>query len=85
MPMDATADGSRSVQFEEESHARDEEESDDENEYKEKAELGYVKTTAKLLDEVGELSLQVDLMGVSSPVEPNLAAELGEYADYDVQ
>ncbi|POM68954.1 Hypothetical protein PHPALM_14817 [Phytophthora palmivora] len=88
MTMDATADGFRSVQFTEKdapSHARDEEESDDENEYEEKAELGYVKTTAKLLDEVGELSLLVDLMGVSIPVEPNLAAELGEYADYDVQ
>ncbi|POM79559.1 Hypothetical protein PHPALM_2742 [Phytophthora palmivora] len=74
--MDATADGSRSVQFEEEDakgHASDEEK--DGEDYEEKAELGYVKTTAELLGEVGELSLQVGRMGVPRPVERNLAAE----------
>ncbi|POM76549.1 Hypothetical protein PHPALM_6201 [Phytophthora palmivora] len=70
MTMDATADGSRSVQFEEEDaqgYASDEEKEDEE--YEEKAELRYVKTTAELLSEVGELSLQVDRMGVLRPVE----------------
>ncbi|POM74999.1 Hypothetical protein PHPALM_7951 [Phytophthora palmivora] len=88
MTMDATADGSRSVQFEEEDaqgHASDEKK--DEEDYEEKAELGYVKTTAELLGfgEVGELSLQVGRMGVPRPVERNLAAEFGEDADDEDQ
>ncbi|POM70467.1 LOW QUALITY PROTEIN: Hypothetical protein PHPALM_13086 [Phytophthora palmivora] len=84
--MDATADGSRSVQFEEEDaqgHASDEKKDDED--YEEKAELGYVKTTAELLGEVGELSLQVGRMGVPRPVERNLAAEFGEDADDEDQ
>ncbi|POM76595.1 Hypothetical protein PHPALM_6149 [Phytophthora palmivora] len=86
MTMDATADGSRSVQFEEEDtqgHASDEEKEDED--YEEKAELGYVKTTAELLGEVGELSLQVGRMGVPRPVERNLAAEFSEDADDEDQ
>ncbi|POM59440.1 hypothetical protein PHPALM_31836 [Phytophthora palmivora] len=86
MTMDATADGSRSVQFEEkdaQGHASDEEKEDEE--YEEKSELGCVKTTTELLREVGELSLQVGLMGVPRPVERNLAAELGDGADEDDQ
>ncbi|POM75786.1 Hypothetical protein PHPALM_7061 [Phytophthora palmivora] len=66
--MDATANGSRSVQFEEEDaqgHASDGEKEDED--YEEKAELGYVKTTAELLGEVRELSLQVGRMGVPRP------------------
>ncbi|POM58915.1 Hypothetical protein PHPALM_36381 [Phytophthora palmivora] len=81
MTMDATADGSRSVQFEEEGaqgHASDEEKDD----YEEKAELVYVKTTS---GEVGELSLQVGRMGVPRPVERNLAAKFGEDADDEDQ
>ncbi|POM78054.1 Hypothetical protein PHPALM_4464 [Phytophthora palmivora] len=86
MTMDATAGGSRSVQFDEEDaqgHASDEEKEDEEDE--EKAELSYVKTTAELLGEAGELSLQVGRMGVPRPVERNLAAELGEDADDEDQ
>ncbi|POM64569.1 Hypothetical protein PHPALM_19889 [Phytophthora palmivora] len=72
MTMGATADGSRSVQFEVEDaqgHASDEEKEDED--YEEKAELGYVKATAELLGKVGELSFQVDRMcrskGTSAP------------------
>ncbi|POM71295.1 Hypothetical protein PHPALM_12154 [Phytophthora palmivora] len=86
MTMDATADGYRSVQFEEEAaqgHANDEEKDDED--YEEKAELGYVKTTDELLGEVGELSLQVGRMGVPRPVERNRAAEFGEDADDEDQ
>ncbi|POM75790.1 Hypothetical protein PHPALM_7059 [Phytophthora palmivora] len=86
MTMDATADGSRSVQFVEvdaQGHVSDEEKEDED--YEEKAELGYVKTTAELLGEVGDLSLQVGRMGVPRPVERNLAAELDEDADDEDQ
>ncbi|POM74241.1 Hypothetical protein PHPALM_8837 [Phytophthora palmivora] len=83
----ATAKGPpHTVQFEEEDaqrHASDEKKDDED--YEEKTELGYVKTTTELLGKVGELSLQVGRMGVPRPVERNLAAEFGEDADDDDQ
>ncbi|GMF93645.1 unnamed protein product [Phytophthora fragariaefolia] len=58
---------------------------DDKGEDEEKkAEFGDVKTTAELLGEVEELSLQVSQMGRPLPVGRNLAAELEDDADdYD--
>ncbi|GMF45678.1 unnamed protein product [Phytophthora fragariaefolia] len=57
--MDATADKARSIQFDDEALRGHRSEEDEE----EKPEFGDVKTTADLLGEVEELSLQVSQMG----------------------
>ncbi|KAE9274476.1 hypothetical protein PF008_g29582 [Phytophthora fragariae] len=56
--------------------------SDEEYEEKEEAD-DDVKSTAELLSEVDELSLQVSRMGIPRPVERNLVAELNASADED--
>ncbi|GMF38679.1 unnamed protein product [Phytophthora fragariaefolia] len=82
--MDATADKARSIQFDDEALRGHGSEEDDEGEdEEEKAEFGDVKTTAELLGEVEELSLQVNQMGRPLPVGRNLAAELEDDADDD--
>ncbi|GMF82102.1 unnamed protein product [Phytophthora fragariaefolia] len=75
--MDATADKARSIQFDDEA-TRGHGDGEDEEE---KAEFGDVKTTAELLGEVEELSLQVSQMGRPLPVGRDLAAELEDDAD----
>ncbi|GMF61128.1 unnamed protein product [Phytophthora fragariaefolia] len=80
--MDATADKARSIQFDDEATRGHGDGEDDESEdEEEKTEFGDVKTTAELLGEVEELSLQV--MGRPLPVGRNLAAELEDDADDD--
>ncbi|GMG18040.1 unnamed protein product [Phytophthora fragariaefolia] len=82
--MDATADKACSIQFDDEALRGHGSEEDDEGEdEEEKAEFGDVKTTAELLGEVEELSLQVSQMGRPLPVGRNLAAELKDDADDD--
>ncbi|GMF46143.1 unnamed protein product [Phytophthora fragariaefolia] len=82
--LDAMVDKARSIQFDDEvirGHG-DGEDDEGENE-EEKAEFGDVKTTAELLGEVEELSLQVSQMGRPLPVGRNLAAEVEADADDD--
>ncbi|KAG6615811.1 uncharacterized protein IUM83_12050 [Phytophthora cinnamomi] len=81
MIMDATAEVTRSVSFDDE-EARGHG-SDDEEELEMKAEYDAVKSTTELLDEVEELSLQVGRVGNPRPVQRNLTAELGDDADDD--
>ncbi|KAG6612721.1 uncharacterized protein IUM83_03134 [Phytophthora cinnamomi] len=79
-PLDApmTMDAARTVPSEDDD-ARGQE---DEDEYEEKGEVDeYVKSTAELLSEVEELSLQMSRMGNPRPVEHSLAAELNASAD----
>ncbi|KAI9980674.1 hypothetical protein PInf_009990 [Phytophthora infestans] len=75
----------RTVHFDENSQDQESENRDaSEREYEEKAEtaeLGETKTTAELLSEVEELTLQVGRMGAPRPVERSLSAELDEGAD----
>ncbi|GMF62210.1 unnamed protein product [Phytophthora fragariaefolia] len=79
---DATVDKARSIQFDDEALRGHGSEEDDEGEdEEEKAEFGDVKTTAELLGEVEELSLQVSQMGRPLPVGRYLAAELEDDAD----
>ncbi|GMF40667.1 unnamed protein product [Phytophthora fragariaefolia] len=82
--MDATADKARSIQFDDDAlrdHGSEEDDEGDDEE--EKADVGGVKTTAELLGEVEELSLQVSQMGRPFPVGRDLAAELEDDADDD--
>ncbi|GMF28069.1 unnamed protein product [Phytophthora fragariaefolia] len=84
LAADTTAVLTRSVQFEDDDargQGYDEEDEDDED--KEEVDLEYVKSTADLLGEVEELSLQVSRMGNPRPVERNLVAELDASADDD--
>ncbi|GMF59130.1 unnamed protein product [Phytophthora fragariaefolia] len=82
--MDATADKARSIQFDDEALRGHGSEEDDEGEdEEEKAEFGDVKTSAELLGEGEELSLQVSQMGRPLPVGRDLAAELEDDADDD--
>ncbi|GMF60179.1 unnamed protein product [Phytophthora fragariaefolia] len=82
--IDATADKARSIQFDDEATQGHGDGEDDEGEdEEEKAEFGDVKTTAEILGEVEELSLQVSQMGRPLPVGRNLAAELEDDADDD--
>ncbi|KAI9994780.1 hypothetical protein PInf_011611 [Phytophthora infestans] len=80
-----TMEVGRTVQFDEDGQDQESENGDaSEGEYAEKAEtaeLGETKTTAELLGEVEELTLQVGRMGAPRPVERNLSAELDEGAD----
>ncbi|GMF62477.1 unnamed protein product [Phytophthora fragariaefolia] len=82
LATDTTGDVARSVQFEDDDargQGYDEEDEDDEE--KEEVDVKYVKSTAELLGEVEELSLQVSRMGNPRPVERNLVAELDASAD----
>ncbi|GMG17538.1 unnamed protein product [Phytophthora fragariaefolia] len=82
--MDATADKARSIPFDDEALRDHGSQEDDEGEDgEEKDEFGDVKTTAELLGEVEELSLQVSQMGRPLPVGRNLATELDDDADDD--
>ncbi|GMF54510.1 unnamed protein product [Phytophthora fragariaefolia] len=82
--MNATADKSRSVQFDDDTTRGHRSDEDDEGEdEEEKDEFGDVKTTAELLGDVEELSPQVSQMGRPLPVWRNLAAELEDDADDD--
>ncbi|GMF36212.1 unnamed protein product [Phytophthora fragariaefolia] len=84
LAADTTVDVARSVQFEDDDargQGYDEEDEDDEE--KEEVDVEYVKSTAELLGEVEELSLQVSRMGNPRPVERNLVAELDASADGD--
>ncbi|KAE8959400.1 hypothetical protein PF011_g30445 [Phytophthora fragariae] len=74
------ANTARSVQFDDDD-ARGQG-SDEEYEEKEEAD-DDVKSTAELLSEVDELSLQVSRMGIPRPVERNLVADLNASADED--
>ncbi|GMF64148.1 unnamed protein product [Phytophthora fragariaefolia] len=66
--MNATADKARSIQFDDEATRSHGDGEDGEGEDKEeKAEFGDVKTTAELLGEVEELSLQVSQIGRPLP------------------
>ncbi|GMF52379.1 unnamed protein product [Phytophthora fragariaefolia] len=79
-----TADAARSVQFDDDAargQGYDGEDEDDEE--KEEVDVEYVRSTAELLGEVEELSLQVSRMGNPRPVERNLVAELDANADDD--
>ncbi|GMF47220.1 unnamed protein product [Phytophthora fragariaefolia] len=58
-------------------------EEDEDNEEKEEVDVEDVKSTAELLCEVEELSLQVSRMGNPRPVDRNLVAELDASADDD--
>ncbi|GMF58151.1 unnamed protein product [Phytophthora fragariaefolia] len=81
---DTTVGVARSVQFEDDDarfQGYDDEDEDDEE--KEEVDVEYVKSTAELLGEVEELSLQVSWMGNPRPVERNLIAELDASADDD--
>ncbi|KAG6613248.1 uncharacterized protein IUM83_17027 [Phytophthora cinnamomi] len=69
MIMDATAEVTRSVSFDDKEardHGRD-----DEEELEMKAEYDAVKSTAELLDEIEELLLQDRRMGNPRPVQRN--------------
>ncbi|GMF32477.1 unnamed protein product [Phytophthora fragariaefolia] len=82
--MDATADKARSIRFDDEvTRGHGDGEDDEGEDEEEKAEFGDVKTTAELLGEVEELSLQVNQMGRPLPVGRSLAAELEDDADDD--
>ncbi|GMF59157.1 unnamed protein product [Phytophthora fragariaefolia] len=79
-----TVDVARSVRFEDDDargQGYDEEEEDDDE--KEEVDMEYVKSTAELVGEVEELSLQVSRMGNPRPVERNLVTELDASADDD--
>ncbi|GMF52081.1 unnamed protein product [Phytophthora fragariaefolia] len=84
LAADTTVDVTRSVQFEDDDacgQGYDDEDEDDEE--IEEVGVEYVKSTAELLGEVEELSLQVSRMGNPRPVERNLVAELDASADDD--
>jgi hypothetical protein len=76
---DMNVEATNSVRFEEDETEDHGEGSDEDDEEKEDVER--VKSTAELLEEVDELSLQVGRMGNPRPVERNLAAELEDDAD----
>ncbi|GMF45588.1 unnamed protein product [Phytophthora fragariaefolia] len=77
-----TVDVARSVQFEDDdARGQGYNEEDEDDEEKEEVDVEYVKSTAELLGEVEELSLQVSRMGNPRLVERNLVAELGVSAD----
>ncbi|GMF60164.1 unnamed protein product [Phytophthora fragariaefolia] len=81
LTADTTVDVARSVQFEDDdARGRGYDEDDEE---KEEVDVEYVKSTAELLSDVEELSLQVSRMGNPRPVERNLVAELDASADDD--
>ncbi|GMF30571.1 unnamed protein product [Phytophthora fragariaefolia] len=79
-----TVDVARSVQFEgDDACGQGYDEEDEDNEEKEEVDVEYVKSTAELLGEVEELSLQGSRMGNPRPVERNLVAESDASADDD--
>ncbi|GMF45094.1 unnamed protein product [Phytophthora fragariaefolia] len=84
LAADTTVDVARSVQFEDDdARGQGYDEEDEDNEEKEEVDVEYVKSTAELLGEVEELSLQVSRMGDPRPVERNLVAELDASTDDD--
>ncbi|GMG17481.1 unnamed protein product [Phytophthora fragariaefolia] len=84
LAADTTVDVARSVQFEDDdARGQGYDEEDEADEEKEEVDVEYVKSTAELLGEVEELSLQVSRMGNPRPVERNLVAELDASADDD--
>ncbi|GMF68677.1 unnamed protein product [Phytophthora fragariaefolia] len=84
LATDTKVDVARIVQFEDDdARGQGYDEEDEEDEEKEEVDVGYVNSTAELLGEVEELSLQVSWMGNPRPVERNLVAELDASADDD--
>ncbi|GMF61186.1 unnamed protein product [Phytophthora fragariaefolia] len=84
LAADTTMDVARSVRFEDDdARGQGYDEEDEDDEQKEEVDLEYVNSTAELLGEVEELSLQVSRMGNPYPVERNLVAELDASADDD--
>ncbi|GMF51956.1 unnamed protein product [Phytophthora fragariaefolia] len=84
LAADTTVDVARSVQFEDDdTRGQGYDDEDEDGEEKEEVNVEYVKSTAELLGEVEELSLQVSRLGNPRPVERNLVAELDASADDD--
>ncbi|GMF17651.1 unnamed protein product [Phytophthora fragariaefolia] len=84
LAADTTVDVARSVRFEDDDASGQGYDAEDEgDEEKVEADVKYVKSTAELLGEVEELSLQVSRMSNPRLVERNLVAELDGSADDD--
>jgi hypothetical protein len=76
---DMNVEATNNVRFDEDETEAQGEGNDEE--YEEKEDVERVKSTAELLEEVDELSLQVDRIENPHPVERNLAADLEDDAD----